>query len=55
MVNCLQRQACANAPLVSTRAHATAFAMWHRGTVNAIPTVGTGFKPYDRRPKERLL
>ena len=54
MVNCLQ-QLCANAPLASTRAFAPAVAMWHRGTVNAIPTVGTGFKPYDQRPKERLL
>ncbi len=29
-------------------------AMWHLGSTVAIPTVGTGFKPYVQRPKERL-
>ena len=44
-----------NANLGSTRAVADRFAMWHRGSNAAIPTVGTAFKPYDQRPKERFL
>lgn len=29
-------------------------ATWHLGSTMEIPTVGTGFKPYGVRPKERL-
>ena len=38
---------------VSDRALATPRA-WHPGTAVAISTVGTAFKPYGQRPKERL-
>ena len=48
------RQLGANANCVSARALATHAAMWHAVRTEGIPTVGTGFKPYDQRPKERL-
>ena len=47
----------AQANRLSARALATAgtAAMWHAAVCDqGIPTVGTGFKPYDQRPKERL-
>ena len=45
----------AHANRLSARALTPTAAMWHAVCVNGIPTVGTGFKPYDQRPKERLL
>ena len=44
----------AHATRVSSRAFATNAAVWHAVRTEGIPTVGTGFKPYDQRPKERL-
>lgn len=53
MVN-FSHQLGANANRLSARALAPAAAMWHAVCTEGIPTVGTGFKPYDQRPKERL-
>lgn len=44
-----------SAPLVSARPCANRGSMWHTGTEHAISTVGTGFKPYCQRLKEKLL
>ena len=54
MVICTQPSGSNQANVVSRRAHATRPAMWHLDAGATIPTVGTGFKPYGQRPKERL-
>ena len=52
MLSNAARQHAAN--LVSSRALAHHTCMW-LADATAIPTVGTGFKPYGQRPKETLL
>ncbi len=44
-----------SANLVSSRAFAHNACMWLATDATAIPTEGTGFKPYGQRPKEKLL
>ena len=54
MVNCLPQTAVhTNAAFLRATA-ANRFAMWHLGSTVEIPTVGTGVKPYGKRPKEKL-
>ena len=54
MVNCLLQPAVRTNVAFSRAAAADRHAMWHLGSTVEIPTVGTGFKPYGTRPKEKL-
>ena len=54
MVNCLSQTAMHTGAASARAAAADRHAAWHLGSTVQIPTVGTGFKPYGKRPKEKL-